>query len=376
MHSPSVQLFLVSIFFWFLLIQTSVCPDPDENTNLYSDEALLEQTDTPNEPKRFVNISDQVFENWALENERRLNAIATQIDRIHALVGPHQCPVGPDPFVPPDNPDNPNADTPRCSLSFIVRTLEASLASFEGDVATMSKSSGNFLLGNIIRENLGWKREQVESRSEAILDTLRLGILQMKDLWEGYNRIGEEIRKHWIQLPKHTLKRRLFFLALWLTDPEQNEDGSPDRISIDLDSIKKKMARFERHLRWMSHAVTVGQEWADLAETSQLNHPVYTQMLDREKFDPNYGNLGFEPELNGQGIPVQFYGEDDASPGGLLKKEVKQSYSPDSIDVQDTFAQQPKGEFEEELPGLGTSRNANVNRGRVKLDPWKVEEQE
>ncbi|KAK6502718.1 hypothetical protein TWF506_003293 [Arthrobotrys conoides] len=286
---------LLTFFFsLFLLFQLSICPDPDEilsSTDLKPAQQQQPDVELPNQAQNFIAMTEQQYENWIFENAEILSHIALQMEWLEELRA--QCPLGPSP--PKSGEPGPEFVSPR-SLSFLVRTINGAISSFQEDVVTMSKPIDDLYdVGKLIREMLGWSRNEAPAQARRVSDIMKRAVSQMKAFWEQYYFLEKESREDWVNLPASVddVSARVIFVATRIVPPMPvgGEDGGGDRtgvLNVDVDSIVKKIGEFNAQLKWIRYAVRVGNDWAQAAEDNELDNPVYTQMLDRPRYDPDH----------------------------------------------------------------------------------------
>ncbi|KAF3287297.1 hypothetical protein TWF970_007025 [Orbilia oligospora] len=294
--SPPLTYILTSLVAFLLLPRSSICPNPDEIISsalaLTNPKLVRPILEFPaNEPKvHYLPMTAQQYENWVFENSQTLSYIALQIEWLEQLR--NSCPLGPSPSIsghPGARPVSPR------SLAFLIRTLKATITSFQEDIVIMSRPVGDLYdVGKLIRETLGWSKNEAPTQAWRVVDTIKGGISQMRAFWEQYSFLEKESREDWDGLPKDDLSERVIFVATRIAQPvpaDMEEGDGNDEIrllNVDADSIAKKIETFQTQLKWMRHAVKKGEEWARVAEDRQLDNPVYTQMLDRKKYDPDH----------------------------------------------------------------------------------------
>ncbi|KAF3181716.1 hypothetical protein EYR41_007649 [Orbilia oligospora] len=286
---------LTSLVALLLLPQSSICPKPDEIISsalaLTNPKLVRPILEFPNEPKvHYLPMTAQQYENWVFENSQTLSYIALQMEWLEQLR--NSCPLGPSPSIsgqPGARPVSPR------SLAFLIRTLKATITSFQEDIVTMSRPVGDLYdVGKLIRETLGWSKNEAPTQAWKVVDTIKGGISQMRTFWEQYSFLEKESREDWVGLPKDDLSERVIFVATRIAQPvpadveEGNGNDEIRLLNVDADSIAKKIETLQAQLKWMKHAVKKGEEWAQVAEDRQLDNPVYTQMLDRKKYDPDH----------------------------------------------------------------------------------------
>ncbi|KAK6496013.1 hypothetical protein TWF481_002041 [Arthrobotrys musiformis] len=295
MSSLQNYLRLSLIICFLVFFRLSICPDPEEivsSADLNPQQPTI--ADISAQPKNLIPITEQQYEKWYLENSQMLSYIALQMEWLQELRV--KCPLGPSPSIA--GQPGGREYSPR-SLSYLIRTLRAALASFQEDMVTMSRPVADlYEVGKLIRETLGWSKNEAPAQSKKIVDVLKRGISQMRAFWEQYYFLEGESRDNWTKLPGEDSSARALFVATTIARPEpaviQSEAGpdvsilDPGILQIDADSVGKRIKALQAQLRWIKYAANVGHQWVEEAIDRELDNPVYTQVLNREKYDPDH----------------------------------------------------------------------------------------
>ncbi|KAK6330576.1 hypothetical protein TWF718_002775 [Orbilia javanica] len=290
--APQSTYFLTVLVYFLLFLKISICPDPNEiissaDLNPKQQTATVVDVELPNETKNTVSMTEQQYENWVSENSQILSYIALQMEWLVELQT--KCPLGPSPSI--SGPSG-SRDVPPRSLAFLIRTLKASMASFQEDIVIMSRPVGDlYEVGKLIRETLGWSADEAPTQAKKVVDVLKRAMSQMKYLWEQYDFLETEAREGWVNLPAEDLLQRASFVATQIVQPKPvRSEGTEEIIAlnIDADSIKNKIKALQRQLKWITSAARTGEQWVQMAIERELDNPVYTQMLDRKKHDPDH----------------------------------------------------------------------------------------
>ncbi|RVD90423.1 uncharacterized protein DFL_001388 [Arthrobotrys flagrans] len=131
-------------------------------------------------------------------------------------------------------------------------------------------------VGKHIRETL----EEAPTRAMKIVDAIKRAISQMKSFWEQYNPLEEEAGEDLVNLPAEESNERTLFVATRITRPEVE--------TVLYDAVEKKIRVFKAQSKWINYAARVGKQRVQAAIEKVPDNPVYTQMLNRQKYDPDY----------------------------------------------------------------------------------------